>query len=368
MRNIIHLLLPLLAALAAAAEIKPDLICHDELCYPREFVPTTEFQLVHADQEIPPGLHIRMNFETGLKEAKLYIPSPEDANDPNNGVLVVDTPDVDVNEPAILPPKEALVAPGTFSSWSATIKNPHAPEQELLAALAGLEDLAHEIYWGKQLAGKEFFPRLLQLTVAPSSTAEVRAAAALVLGSACGNNPAALKTGIANVGGADGFVAPLLRAVEREKVEVVRARMVWVLSQTAAEVGVRRRFVEMGGLRVVMEAFAAGEAVKAKAAVLVEDTFLNGDMRAEGDERGVQEVRGLEVFCGKFQEAIVGGLGEVTEERVLSALVALKKVVKGCQAGAEFESWMEAVDVEENEGIAELVKEAKDLFYVRKEL
>lgn len=35
------------------------------------FVPTSEWQVVREGQHIPPGLHVRMNLQTGLKEAKL---------------------------------------------------------------------------------------------------------------------------------------------------------------------------------------------------------------------------------------------------------------------------------------------------------
>lgn len=40
------------------------------------FFPTSQWQTVGANQAIPPGLHIRMNLATGLKEAKLL--EPED--------------------------------------------------------------------------------------------------------------------------------------------------------------------------------------------------------------------------------------------------------------------------------------------------
>ena len=35
------------------------------------FHPTDQWQVVHGDQPIPAGLHVRMNFQTGVKEAKL---------------------------------------------------------------------------------------------------------------------------------------------------------------------------------------------------------------------------------------------------------------------------------------------------------
>ena len=35
------------------------------------FIPTKEWQVVKEGQSIPAGLHVRMNFQTHLKEAKL---------------------------------------------------------------------------------------------------------------------------------------------------------------------------------------------------------------------------------------------------------------------------------------------------------
>lgn len=45
----------------------------------KAFVATTEWQVVEEGQAIPPGLHVRMNLQTGLKEAKLL--DDEDIND-----------------------------------------------------------------------------------------------------------------------------------------------------------------------------------------------------------------------------------------------------------------------------------------------
>ena len=45
------------------------------------FVPTREWQVVEEGQSIPPGLHVRMNLQTGLKEAKLLDDDDEDKTD-----------------------------------------------------------------------------------------------------------------------------------------------------------------------------------------------------------------------------------------------------------------------------------------------
>lgn len=40
-----------------------------------EFIPTDQWQKIREGQKIPPGLHIRLNLETGEREAKLLDPN-----------------------------------------------------------------------------------------------------------------------------------------------------------------------------------------------------------------------------------------------------------------------------------------------------
>ncbi|SCU83261.1 LADA_0C10440g1_1 [Lachancea dasiensis] len=53
------------------------LICNKEECYPKIFEPKTFWQEVRPAQHIPAGLDIRMDFDTGIREAK--IGSPQNA-------------------------------------------------------------------------------------------------------------------------------------------------------------------------------------------------------------------------------------------------------------------------------------------------
>jgi len=48
-----------------------DVVRSDEKFEYEPFYPTHEWQVVRDDQAVPAGLHIRMNFQTGIKEAKL---------------------------------------------------------------------------------------------------------------------------------------------------------------------------------------------------------------------------------------------------------------------------------------------------------
>ena len=68
----IYLLVLAVIIVAAHASSSEEEICRDGRCYPRAFAPTTDFTEVLEGQEIPPGLHVRMDFNTGKKEAKLF--------------------------------------------------------------------------------------------------------------------------------------------------------------------------------------------------------------------------------------------------------------------------------------------------------
>ena len=53
-----------------------NLVCNTQLCYPLEFEPLSEWQEIKPKQIIPKGLDIRINMDTGKKEAKLAAPAP----------------------------------------------------------------------------------------------------------------------------------------------------------------------------------------------------------------------------------------------------------------------------------------------------
>lgn len=58
-------------ASASKLRITDTLICDDDKCYPRVFKPSKDWQIILPEQQLPGGLDIRLNLETGLKEAKL---------------------------------------------------------------------------------------------------------------------------------------------------------------------------------------------------------------------------------------------------------------------------------------------------------
>lgn len=375
-----------LPALIAAAHNVPDkfstegpspseLICHDTICYPKVFVATDEFQIIHDDQELPSGLHVRLNLETGKKEAKINI--VDAADDTNNAVVVIqndndsesaviDTPKPIPRVPvsldgAIKPPISASAGEALAFSDSLEILSSYKSHStsELSHALLSLEDLVHEIYWGLQIAAPKYVSPLLAL-VSSSPEATIRSNAALVIGSALSNNPKALSSATSDH--SVRLIRSLLSSLDKETDNNARARILYALNQAIKSPATRTDFLTAEGLPTLHRLFKNGDAeFMGKAAIVIEDNFLNEDMlpdtefmkkQADGSVRfnptrdGIDERK----FCSLFEDALLNasakeGVDEDVKEKVFSALSALKRKYLGhkeCMSSKEFLGWLGA--------------------------
>ncbi|CAK7214256.1 nucleotide exchange factor sil1 [Sporothrix curviconia] len=216
-----------------------EMICHTNVaaeCYPKVFEPTAEFKQVHEDQDLPPGLHVRLNIYTGLREAKINDPNEELpaglAGLPvDSSVVLVDQPEEEVA--AAIPkgapaydPAGVVKDPGahaggegsssaiTFHESIALVKGvavgqvgtgpgqvslTDAEQSRFLDALVEIDDVAHDIYYGLKLAEDHAITRQLLCLMSggrvgdgSSGQAAAQKAAAAVA-AATQNNPNALR-------------------------------------------------------------------------------------------------------------------------------------------------------------------------------
>ena len=214
------------AAVAESTDIQ-DLICHTanpSECYPRVFVPSKEFQIIRDNQALPKGLHIRMNMQTGLKEAKLYdnsedvevnaveaFPDDEGPQSPRieipSALIEASSDELDFDIPAqpffqhvlqtadqgpIRPPVGSVGDATTYDRNIEIIKQADVDSEELRNAMNNLEDLSHDIYWGLVLAKDAEAVESIKQWVGTRETGTSGIAARL-LGTAIQNNPAALE-------------------------------------------------------------------------------------------------------------------------------------------------------------------------------
>jgi nucleotide exchange factor SIL1 len=311
---------------AKAAKQDSDLICHtsnpDE-CYPRIFQPTDEFQTVHSDQELPNGLHVRLNIWTGQKEAKINVPGESDASleglPVDKAVVVVD-PEQQPDDAPIIPrgapkyepvgkvkgPQQESVAfhEGLTMLKSGVTKAGQAFDD----ALEELENLSHDLYYGLKIAeDSEAVKALLCLmsgqgapTTDGASPRDQQAAAILagalqnnptaltevtkvwpqLVGSECPNTKETLRLGVYSsvMPSRNGDGADTQQAAARVKSKVA------VINGLIKDPSIRAEFLNDGGmaalLRVLMPEDKAWAGAQRKVGQLVLDNFLDEDMGA----------------------------------------------------------------------------------------
>ena len=272
-----------LASLASAMSFQQFICQPGTECYPSIFEATSEFQVVHEDQMVPSGLHIRMNLETGLKEAKLY--DPNDDATPNAFAVVEsgtsasepqpsDTETVEKIQPgaqkilsagkssheAICPDASTLVSNlNVVKSFDPGKLRSGTDDAPLLTALDALEEVAHDIHWGLKLCEDHEAVRVLVDMITTRSrkiSSEASGAAALILGTAIQNNKAALAA-LLQSNARDG---PLVEAFLNQMVWTpseanVNARTVFLISELCQDPAQLQAFVKAGGWQDLRRAF-----------------------------------------------------------------------------------------------------------------
>lgn len=210
---------------ASSEETAPaneDLICspgNADDCYPRIFRATDVFHVVREGQEIPHGLHVRLDISTGLKEAKLNNPDEQnpvlEGLPVANSMVLVESEDggEGVTSDQVRPPNGApeyepigkIKQPETesqaFYDSLTVLKTLSLNDRPIDAALEILGDISHDIYYGLKItedadAVKELLCMMSsQIMFARDIDDEVvkqAGSAASIIGSALQNNQKAL--------------------------------------------------------------------------------------------------------------------------------------------------------------------------------
>ncbi|KAI1190059.1 hypothetical protein F5B17DRAFT_129925 [Nemania serpens] len=319
---------------AASPAAETELICHtDNLadCYPKLFSATEDFQIVHDDQDLPPGLHVQLDVQTGKKQAKLYNPDEENpalAGLPvSQEVIIVDPELPQDDEPGIragapaYEPVGVVKAPREknegFSQALQTVRKSSESQKStetnaLHAALHLLDDLSHDMYYGLQVAedteavqslfcllfkrgddteeeGRPFAERVDFLASSVLSAAvgnNARALAAIekswdsIAGKQCKANPHSVKHELFH------RLVPTSEPGTKQEAEESEAIRLYiaVISGLLKSPKIRTEFLDAEGmesfLRILLRDGGAWESRKAKVAQIISDTFLDEDFGA----------------------------------------------------------------------------------------
>ncbi|KAK9387801.1 hypothetical protein V1515DRAFT_600310 [Lipomyces mesembrius] len=388
---------------AEAAQTEAEVICPSDggQCYPAVFEATDCWQELLPDQVIPGGLHVRLNFETGRREAKLL--SNDDSED-NVGVVVVSEGEVTKNEQDQCDEQSAAVGRGVWGQSSYSHKpNPHislseheefennlafilssfkferteAPEpivaqkddglsgssalqsvesnldedELLIAAMKNIEDFSHEIDFGIKLAVPEVISVFMTL-VNTHSSPSVRALSARIIGSSLRNNEPALQIAVTSQ-----VVTNLLESLNQEHDPTVRSRIMFALASSIHGKFGRREFWEHKGGDILRKYFFSGipdEDYMGRCGTLVEDSFVNEMMNSHspyGPSDMTQSELKVELglWCSAFQDALSNDniASMDVREKIFSALSAMKsRYLTDCPIQDNFRQWI-AMKVEQ---------------------
>ena len=295
--NYVHVLIAIVFSFLSAHATVPsprassDLICHTSHaadCYPSIFQPTEEFQVIKEDQSLPPGLHVRLNLATGVKEARLNVPEPEDAH---SVLVIVEKPEPEEpisdsqlghvaeelqipfhHDQSVLDDTPRMRTPpfdpgeaSTFEESMSQLRNSPSADSNYdpTPALTALQDLCHSADWGLKLTKDSNVTRLLVHSFRDvSQKLAVRSGAALLLATAIQNNPDALAAAISQFYNDEWPTGPLdavLLALMHEQSTSLLIRTVFLLSSLCQDQSQLVKFVNMGGLEILIEVFRHGD-------------------------------------------------------------------------------------------------------------
>lgn len=266
-------------------EASTSLICPNDNptdCYPTLFQPTIHFQKIRPNQSLPPGLHVRLNIQTGEKEARLNVPEENESS--REAIVVIDdvprkqetvalgiiddktpvqlrlqdTPEQAMHARPYTPPRPAAPSdPDEVILYEAAIsilkqkplvdrRTGTVHNSDIIDALETLTELAHSFDWGLTICRDAELVRTLFAFIGktPSndleqSKPEYRSATLLLLATAMQNNQDALSALLEHAPDGNGYQGPLHTILQSLALEGSRengdsniiARSIFLLSQ-----------------------------------------------------------------------------------------------------------------------------------------
>lgn len=338
-------------------------------CYPKIFQPTINFQNIREGQQIPHGLHVRMNIYTQEKEARLNIPMADEAGAVNEiQALPMEIPISNFDGPTeqIRPDiaeqtsKQESQRPdsdknsdsegkiripsstdelNTFQQSLIILKN---REPSFVQALDDLSELSHDLFYGRELAEDGAIVEILvcltlglELDNLPITQINIERQAASVLNSALQNNPAALKGAARNirkiiypscnpnitnkVGEVNNFITAFQKNTEQINDPLILKTKVTTLSRLLRDESFRAFFLDNKGIELLFILFSKKSeefrVLKKRIGELLMENFLDESLGADLNSWPNFQPKSR-TFCEKNQKKFEEGCWEYHIEQL----------------------------------------------------
>ncbi|CAH6719493.1 nucleotide exchange factor Sil1p [[Candida] jaroonii] len=189
-----------------------ELICNPSYptdCYPKVFIPTREWQEIKEGQDIPGGLHVRLNIDTLKREAKL-LEEEESSEVSSNDLVIVDNQPETVDKTMEESIKSAIgeykakhrskinTNSNDFKDFQSSVEDIKKYNvDELDGSLDSLMDLSHDIEYGIKITDdKSLLNALFELT--SEVDVDTKEKIYRMIGASIRNNPTALDNFLEN--------------------------------------------------------------------------------------------------------------------------------------------------------------------------
>ncbi|KAI5952131.1 SIL1 [Candida theae] len=359
-----------LTTAATVVDVEEELICPDPtnptICYPKIFVATNDWQIIKPGQDIPAGLHVRLNLETSEREAKLM--SGESDNEVKEESVVVVVGGDNGGEQAhnddsdklkheqiasalhINKKNKSRVSQGDLSDFDSAVEevehyDQHGDKERLLKALDTINDLSHDIELGEQLTSNgNLFHKLIDLS---SNTNDVQLEEKIynIIAASLRNNPGAVanlldgKVAGLNV---EEFIDSLLKAIN-ESPSIIQKRKTGIIQALVQNPSIAEElfsFEHPKGLNQVIGVYPSLSAeAKVRVVHILEDLNLRGN---NNDKRTIEDTDPDSNMSKFIQQALSEGKFKNDDDAkaFFTNLANLHKNDRRLKPSSEFLQWL----------------------------
>ncbi|CAF3297776.1 unnamed protein product [Rotaria sp. Silwood2] len=294
-----------------------------------EFIPTNEWQIVKEGQAIPPGLHIRLNLQTGLREAKLLEDTKQKIT--SNDIIPISTNDnekeriskknlerafanLDLSKDDIITDKKHEEEIKTkfrpydklkkdFQSMNIKIQTDHEiltnlidqlnkteNEDTLKTILTDLEFYLHQYDNAILFSDKNGLQLLIQLlNTTTTKNDDICYLTSIALGAAFQGNPKVQLQGL-NLG----FVRHLLHLLNIETNNNIKYRFLFTLSTLLRNFPQAQiNFLEHGGIETIIKIFEQNNSnnkIKTRTMELMNDLITEKDQATDDNQHAYENI------------------------------------------------------------------------------
>ncbi|KAH3675138.1 hypothetical protein WICMUC_002794 [Wickerhamomyces mucosus] len=258
-------------------------ICNQVECYSKDFIPTFEWQTIKEGQQIPQGLDIRLDWQTGLKEARLaegktHIQKdksvqimPEIKETDDKKIVHYNENDSDSEDPEILALKKALGSSNTVKDLPQVLEYLQTglyEKDELILTLESLNEYSHSLKDGIKITEpKNFIPLFEVATDNAKYSYEIRELGLRAIAQSLRHNLKALE----NINAESTFKV-LLQHLQSEDNSIIQKRLLGVISSVLQTNKNVDKFLKLDGENFLLRLYPhLSEDSKVRSLEIIED-------------------------------------------------------------------------------------------------